>query len=55
MTDVATPFTEVPETSPKVIQERSSQEELPRWNEVTRESSREDAPCVVCSYCNRTC
>ena len=43
MTNVATPFTEVPETSPKVIQERSSQEELPRRNEVTRESSREDA------------
>ena len=41
MTNVATPFTEVPETSPKVIQERSSQEELPRRN--TRESSREDA------------
>ena len=43
MTNVATPFTEVPETSPKVIQERSSQEELPRRNKVTRESSREDA------------
>ena len=43
MTNVATPFTEVPETSPKVIQERPSQEELPRRNEVTRESSREDA------------
>ena len=43
MTDVATPFTEVPETRPKVIQERSSQEELSRRNEVTRESSREDA------------
>ena len=43
MTNVATPFTEVPETSPKVIQERASQEELPRRNKVTRESSREDA------------
>ena len=43
MTDVATPFTEVPETRPKVIQERSSQEELSRRSEVTRESSREDA------------
>ena len=42
MTNVVTPFTEVPETSPKVIQERSSQEELPRRNKVTRESSRED-------------
>ena len=43
MTNVATPFTEVPEKSPKVIQERPSQEELPGRNEVTRESSREDA------------
>ena len=41
--NVATPVTEGPETSPKVIQERPSQEELPRRNEVTRESSREDA------------
>ena len=43
MTNVTTPFTEVPETSPKVIQERSSQGELPRRNKITRESSREDA------------
>ena len=43
VTNVATPVTEGPETSPKVIQERPSQEELPRRNEVTRESSREDA------------
>ena len=43
MTNVATPFTEVPETSPKVIQEGPSQEELPERNEITRESSREDA------------
>ena len=41
--NVATPVTEGPEMSPKVIQERPSQEELPRRNEVTRESSREDA------------
>ena len=34
---------EVSETNPKVIDERTSQEELPRRNEVTRESSREDA------------
>ena len=40
MTDVATRFTEVPETRPKVIQERSSQEELSRRNEATRESRR---------------
>ena len=34
---------EVSETSPKVISERTSQEELPRRNEVSRETSREDA------------
>ena len=34
---------EVSETNPKVIDERTSQEELPRRNEVTRETSREDA------------
>ena len=43
MTNVATPRTEVPEASPKVIQEGPSQEELPGRNEVTRVSSREDA------------
>ena len=34
---------EVSETRPKVISERTSQEELPRRNEVLRETSREDA------------
>ena len=34
---------EVSETRPKVIGGRTSQEELPRRNEVTRETSREDA------------
>ena len=34
---------EVSETSPKVFSERTSQEELPRRNEVLRETSREDA------------
>ena len=43
VTTVATSVTEGPETNPKVIQGRSSQEELPRRNELTRESSREDA------------
>ena len=43
MTNVATPLTEVPKTSPKVVQERPSEEELPGRNEITRESSREDA------------
>ena len=39
--NVASP--EVSETNPKVIDERNSQKELPRRNEVTREMSREDA------------
>ena len=43
VTNVATPRTEVPETSPKVIHEGPSQEGLPGRNEVTRENSREDA------------
>ena len=43
MTNVATPHTEVPETSPKVIHEGPSQEGLPGRNEVIRENSREDA------------
>ena len=34
---------DVSETRPKVINERSSQERLPRRNEVSREISREDA------------
>ena len=34
---------EVSETSPKVISERTSQEELPRRNEISRETSRMDA------------
>ena len=34
---------DIAETCPKVVQERRNQEELPRRNEVTRESSREDA------------
>ena len=43
VTNVATPQTEVPETSPKVIHDGPSQEELPGWNEVSRENSRKDA------------
>ena len=39
----ASPAVDVPETSPKVIKERSIQEVLSRRNEVTRETSREDA------------
>ena len=41
--NVATPAAEIPETSLKVINERSNQEGLSRRNEITRETSREDA------------
>ena len=37
------PVVDVSETSPKVIDERSSQEGLPRRNEILRETSREYA------------
>ena len=43
VSNVATPAVDVSETSPKVINERSSQEGLPRRNEILRETSREDA------------
>ena len=43
VSNVTPPVVDVSETSPKVIKERSSQEELPRRNEVSRETSREDA------------
>ena len=43
VSNVVPPAVEVSETSPKVINERSSQEELPRRNVVLRETSREDA------------
>ena len=43
VSNVASPAVEVSETSPKVINDRSSQEDLPRRNEVLRETSREDA------------
>ena len=41
--NVVPPATEVPETSPKVINVRSDQESSSRRNTVTRETSREDA------------
>ena len=41
--NVAPPAVEVPETSPKVINERFNQESSSRRNGVTRETSREDA------------
>ena len=43
VSNVVPPATDVLETHPKVINERSSQEGLPRRNEVSRETSREDA------------
>ena len=43
---------EVSETSPKVISERTSQEELPRRNEVLRETSREDALATTRLFLN---
>ena len=41
--NVVPPSTEVPETSPKVINVRSDQESPSRRNTITRETSREDA------------
>ena len=41
--NVVPPATEVPETSPKVINVRSDQESSSRRNAITRETSREDA------------
>ena len=43
VSNVVPPAPDVLETHPKVINERSSQEELPRRDEVLRETSREDA------------
>ena len=43
---------EVSETRPKVISERTSQEELPRRNEVMRQTSREDALAITRLFFN---
>ena len=43
ISNVTSPVAEGPETSPKVIQKGSSQDELPRRNDVSRETSRADA------------
>ena len=43
LANVTTPAIEGPEMSPKVIQERPSQEELPSRNIISRENSRADA------------
>ena len=42
VSSVAPPVVDVSETSPKVINDRSSQEGLPRRNDISRETSRED-------------
>ena len=52
VTNVATPHTEVPETSPKVIHEGPSQEGLPGRKELTRENSSEDALAVTRLFFN---
>ena len=43
VSNVVPPVVDVTETSPKVINEGPSQEGLPRRNEISRETSREDA------------
>ena len=50
--NVAPPAAEIPETSPKVINERSIQEDLSRTNEITRETSREDALIATRQFFN---
>ena len=50
--NVAPPAVDVPETSPKVIKERSIQESLSGRNEVTRETSREDALAATRHFFN---
>ena len=50
--NVAPPAVEVLETSPKVINERSIQEGSSRRNEITRETSREDALAATRHFFN---
>ena len=50
--NVAPPVVDVPETSPKVIEERSIQEDLSRRNEATRETSREDTLAAMRHFFN---
>ena len=52
MLNVAPPAAEVLETSPKVINERSVQEGSSRRNEITRETSREDAIAATRHFFN---
>ena len=42
LSNVAPPAADAPETSPKVITERSLQEDSSRRNEITRETGKED-------------
>ena len=50
--NVAPPAEDVLKTSPKVIKERSIQEDLSRRNEVTRETSREDTLAATRHFFN---
>ena len=50
--NVAPPAGDVLGTSPKMVNERSSQGELPRRNEVSRETSREDALAATRHFFN---
>ena len=50
--NVIPPAADVPETSPKVINERSIQEGSSRRNEITRETSREDAIAATRHFFN---
>ena len=52
ISNVAPPAADVPETSPKVINERSIQEGSSRRNEITRETSREDALAATRHFFN---
>ena len=50
--NVVPPAAEIPETSPKVINERSNQEGSSGRNEITRETSREDALAATRHFFN---
>ena len=50
--NLAPPAVDVPETHPKVINERSTMEGSSRRNEITRETSREDALAATRHFLN---
>ena len=52
ISNVAPPAADIPETSLKVINERSIQEGSSRRNEITRETSREDALAATRHFFN---